>query len=376
MTKTKLFLLNFLLLILFANCSQEPKELIPTLDLDKKYKTNSIKLQDIAKVEYIPIETIKGKPFNGDVCVVTDDIIILRCYATNEIFIFNRQGKFINSFKKQGKGPEEHGALCKIYYNSNDKEILIMDKWRNNFKIYDLKGNFKRKFYYPKGDFSDAILFNEDLILHRFVVKDKFDYDFVAVSSIDGYIKTDLGPKIKNRVQNFFFDKTIKKLYALYYNSVLINSKGIYLNSLSNDTIYNYNYQNKLEPIILKRTRMKNHKAPKIGFLYADSRDYLFIKKTTISKKELGKADKGIINYAFNKQTKQITESVLYNADYKSIKNIELGIKMQCGSYAKLTPTIDLIDANENGELNTKLSKIASKLHENDNPVIMITTMK
>ncbi len=87
-----------LAVLLLISCGSEKKEAgLPTIDLTKSYPKKEIVLQDIAEVEYIPLET------RDDVLIdhlfttgyASKDTIMIANKKKGDVFIFNGQGKFL-----------------------------------------------------------------------------------------------------------------------------------------------------------------------------------------------------------------------------------------------------------------------------------------
>ena len=85
------------------------KDLGPwTIDLNKSYpKVDEVVLQDMAEVDYIPIETNDSMLWRGrDIVYLQKDLLI----AANDysgIMVYDGQGKALHSFNRKGNGPGE-----------------------------------------------------------------------------------------------------------------------------------------------------------------------------------------------------------------------------------------------------------------------------
>lgn len=84
-------------------------------------------------------------------------------YQQNQFLIFDRDGKFIQTFSRKGQGPEEYTAM--LDFTIDDSQLYILDFTK--LKIYDLKGNFLRDFDVVAGRGEIAVGGNHDIYLRR-----------------------------------------------------------------------------------------------------------------------------------------------------------------------------------------------------------------
>jgi hypothetical protein len=350
---------------------------LPIINIDKNCKSKIINLQDIGEVNYIPLEMVKGKPFHGGISAVTSDKIILKSFRSGDIFIYSKTGKHINNFNREGKGPEEYGRYIRVSFDSKEDEIYVQDNMSKDFKIYDLKGNFKRKFKIEENVwYTETMFYKNKFIVAREAREKTVNYNFCSISKKDGSILEKIGPKIVDKIQTRIMIKNDKmiSIIGFPYFRMLESDDGLYLNILSNDTLYKYD-DKLLKPALIKTPGIRTSKPYKPLFIYAESKDYLFCKRGTVDKKEIMKENRGLVNFTYDKKNKEIIQAKLQNAEYKNQSRFNLGKKMKTGAFAKLTPAVELIEAYEEKQLNGKLKKLASKLDENDNPVLVLTKL-
>jgi hypothetical protein len=377
MNKTKPNLLSIIALLLLMSCSNKNIDTIPTINIEKKYKSKIIKLQDIGEVKYIPLETVEGKPFHGRISAVTKNKIILTSYNSGEIFIYSRTGKYLSSFNRNGKGPEEYGKYMRVSFDSKKNEIFVQDNMTKEFKIYDLKGNFKRKFKRPDEIYYGNPVYLEDkLIVSQESRGKNLEYNYVSISKQDGSVIEKVGPKVGERIETTVMEKSGKMVtvWGFPYNRFLLSGKGTYLNLVSKDTIFKYE-NGSIKPVLIRTPAVASQKPYKPLFVYAESKDYLFAKRAIVDKKEFMKKNQGMVNFTYDKKNKEIIQAILQNSDYKKNENFKLGKMTEAGVYAELIPAVKLLEAFEENQVIGKLKKLASKLDENDNPVIMLTKM-
>jgi len=143
-----------LLNILIISCNKKD---------DKNSKTNirlkrlNVNIDDIPKttlnelcptIDLIPLETKKNVLLTNalylEVDFYQDKIYIFDREQRDCLFIYNRDGKFIKKFSKQGRGPGEYMGISDFEINpfNNNLEILQAD---GQYYTYDSSGNFLRK---------------------------------------------------------------------------------------------------------------------------------------------------------------------------------------------------------------------------------------
>ena len=136
------------LLIIFVSCTDKKQTNINnlwTIDVTKEYPTKDIYLQDIADVEYIPLETNDSILWVGREIRYMDENCIVGGIGSNGVYFHDRTGKVQHSFQRKGPGPEEYTGFTLMKYDKESDEVLIL-AFDGKYIVYDSKGNFKRSF--------------------------------------------------------------------------------------------------------------------------------------------------------------------------------------------------------------------------------------
>ena len=363
------------------------------IDVTKNYPRKEFYLQDIAHVEYIPLETNNNTlmRFREDAVVhVSDDYIIAQNYNEGDIFVFDGQGKSKFSFNHKGQGPSEYNVLWNMAFDEKAKEIFVSDLSNPKIHVYDVEGKYKRTLA-VSSDLHDFNLYNFDD--ETLLVYDKtgvfgqgiddrgyVNKPYLRMSKNDGSIVDSLNIQLPVRLSNAAVWQVGQDGGELQISAMsisIINNRSYGKNFLiadwSADTIYRLTLQNELQPMIVRKPPMQNTD-PKIiisNTLITDrfillgihAMDYDAIKKgNDISQKQL--------MYDFT--TGETNAYRLKNKDITSSADIMF--------YSAMTPentgitiynTGSLLELDEKGEIRGELKEVLKSLDYEDNPVLM-----
>lgn len=129
-----------LIILLFANCggrsrkandkASETQEAYVDMaypieiDVRKKYDREALNIENIADVEYIPLETGKdillSNVLNG---LSVSDSLLITINQQGTVFIFDIDGRLKSQFNHTGKGPNEYRSISKIAVDFDKKDI-------------------------------------------------------------------------------------------------------------------------------------------------------------------------------------------------------------------------------------------------------------
>lgn len=116
--------------LLAISCSHKNQlGTLQVIDLTGSVSKEIFKLSDIAMdIEYVALETNKDcyiqkvRSFS-----VSDDYILIHDmrYEDNNIFLFDRKGRFIRQISRHGKGPGEYNFINNVSFSRNKNHILL-----------------------------------------------------------------------------------------------------------------------------------------------------------------------------------------------------------------------------------------------------------
>ncbi|MDL2245431.1 6-bladed beta-propeller [Parabacteroides sp. OttesenSCG-928-J18] len=380
----------FLFVILLALCGCNTKSAsddtgLLIVDVEKKYPSKRLSLQEIAHVEYIPLETSEDFLWTGTPDAFTSRYIINKNLTAGTIMLFDKKGKSLHSFNRQGNGAEEYSQYSSILYDEKNDEITVIDVRKSKLLFYDLQGNFKRSLNLPEGKYYNHLMSFDDknYIAYNKEYDNKLPdtYQFISKETgeiVDEVVIPATGEKISEFVHVTRAANVIMFTFQTY--PLIPTTTDFILHELSNDTIFSINSSKELRPLYVQ-TPSRTTMDP-VLFLYpaANTRDHLFF--YSVEKKYDPNTRKGFDQkyIMYEKKTKAFFEPEIYHADYVSEKAVNPFITTfsdgKSMTYVQVLNTIELIESYEKNDLKGELKEIASRLDEEDNPVLMVITYK
>ena len=190
--KNLIFFSFILYLITFTTCSTKTANNgdIFTIDLSKKYVHREIHLQNIANIEYIPLETTDDVLLGqiSLVSYISDNYILVYDLMRGDIFVFNRNGKIISHFNRIGQGGEEYTRIggAGVIFDEKNEEIFVGTNMTNRILVYSVSGEYKRTLKYS-ADLAiwEAYNFDDEtlLVYHEFLSSSSLTYSYSCVHS-------------------------------------------------------------------------------------------------------------------------------------------------------------------------------------------------
>ena len=404
------FLLITAIVITFAlfSCTEEDKTKdLRVIDLEGNVgKTRVMNLSEIAEsIEYIPLETNNESLLASPLMYLNfeNGRLYIRQFQT-EIKIFNQEGKFIKSFNKQGRGPQEYENLSSFY----------VDPLTNNLFVYSLR---KLTEYNNEGDFIKRILFNqtkeisiygpnkcfkinENLYLVTFRnYKSKYsscvtDSLFNVLYFIN-YSEKEHSTRLNSQIQIGFlspyfykFRDSVRVFNGYGYNILTAsNPKGVDTSFILNYGKYDYINAN------LKVRNYNNRSFIRRYYSVYESSNYIFMqfhmgslphKKVMLKRHKVEETvELPIAESIFNKKTGEflfIAQPEFNQFGFKD--DLQGGPAFWPYYISEDDYMVTIIDAHkiikhaQTYEVSDKFKKIADNLKETDNPVLVLVKLK
>lgn len=374
----KLYTITLLLASMLLSCGggkgeaqkQKVSDGLWTFDVTKKYPTKEIYIQDIADVDYIPLETNDSILWRGREVLYLDDDYIVGANRNNGVYFHDGKGKALNMFNKMGQGPKEYSDMYKVQYDKKSDEIYINDMFK--YYVYDKEGNFKRSFQGIEDKLYSRIeqffILNEDELIQY-----NYNNHYTRVSRLTGEHLGDIKLGVADSTTTLRFKKN-NMIFNTIVSHFTKDKEGYIITSFPSDTTYLLTSNLQLKPIGVRIPPVSSQDVPVFLLPVKNTPRYYFM--STI-KKEDSFPTKA---YMMDKKTNQI----YYLKDYFKNKDY-IGLKVHLDMFgpavlADLPNNVcvqslnitKLCEAYEEGKLSGKLKDIAANLKEDDNPVLMI----
>lgn len=379
-------LLTFCILPACTKKEKGKQNITIIMDVTQKYPTKKMLLQDIAEVEYLPLETSDEFLWKGSVEAFTDRYILNYNHITGDILFFDRNGKALKQINRKGSSGEEYSNYCEILLDEENNELFVNDRNQRKIFVYDPDGNFKRILVYiPEKTYTNVALYDKDrLIAYNRVNDDTIDNSYLIISKTTGKAEHEwtispTGRKLSDRHTEGEGEET----FSIQFQSFPLTPAypDFILNDISNDTIFSMNPAMELRPIAIQYPSRPTMNTEVFMFYAMGSKDFLFF--YNIEKKvdrQTFKAKQW--NLVYDKNEQEIYEQDIYNADFTSDKKVTIynqTTQFSANNQKVFLDTLeatDLIEAYENNQLQGPLKEIAKGLQEDDNPVLMIVRFK
>jgi hypothetical protein len=328
-------------------------------------------------VEYILLETNDDFLTHGLVQDVGKDIIIIRNRNdSGDIFIFDRSGKAVKKINRKGGGGEEYTGFSWVRLDEDNGEIFVNDAHPRRIAVYDLDGNFKRRFQHREGAKYDYVSnFDRGNLICHDELNDHTN-KFMIISKQDGSMTGEIQiPSFEERKSIVIhapgmvhYAPSTAHLLAPYFDNWI-------LVELSADTVYSYSPGHRVTPLVA-RTPSVRSMIPEV-FLFLDllTDRYYFMETIT---KDLATGEFPGTDLMYDRQEKAIFRYTVYNGDYSNrekafLKSMPLNNEIPSTQYLEAH---ELVSSYRKGQLKGRLKDVAAELDEEDNPVIMLIKHK
>lgn len=382
-----IFTISVLFLLLMAGCGKDKQstgELI-TVDVTASYPKKELILQDFMDVEYIPLETKDDFICQGLVLAIGKDVILARNRVRDgNIFVYDRKtGKGLKKINREGQGNEEYTFVQRIVLDEKQNEMFVLDHFIRKILVYDLDGNFKRSLG-QNDELYFFYLYNfgrDNLITNNYWVTDK--PPFTVISKQDGSTTKQIPIPFKEKksMAVSYTDEAKDIYYSVIpdtYNPIIPNFGSWILVEQSSDTVYRYQLDHTMTPIIARTPSVQSMNPEVFLFVSMLTNRYYFME--AVKKVYNFETNEGFptTDLLYDKQEKAIFEYTVYNDDYSDKKTVNmksLPVDDKIASWQSIEAS-QLVEDYNKGKLKGRLKEIAASLDEESNPVIMLIKHK
>ena len=390
MKKTYYILILFLLVIA-ESIGQRPIVNYETIKVDVKkssYPQKELIIQDFMDVEYVALETNDDFINQGIVRAIGKDIIlVVNRNRDGNIFVYDRTGKALRIINRKGQGGEEYQYCGDIVLDEDNGEIFVCDIMTRKIFVYDLFGNFNRSLMYQEYAkkrmfYSDILYYDKDnLICYDGSISNEDDV-YVLISKQDGSITKEIKIPVKKKISLFKAGDVLEDGSSIFYGATVYSdiapfNNNFLLSAISSDTMYTLSLDHSLRPFIVK-TPLLQSMDPEVALIFRfSSNRYYFMETIKTEFTERGFEPANPLMY--DKQEKAFFRYKIYNGDYSIKKEISVRSLEPVNHERESQQVLEahqLVESYKKGELKGKLKELASKLNEDDNPVIMLVKHK
>ena len=220
-----------------VNMAENPD--LKTIDIGKSIdKGRIVNISEIATdIKYVPLETNKNSLIGRGALVFYENGRIYVKFS-RIVQVFNSDGKFLFTFNRIGRGPQEYsrGGVIRIEKGTGNFNVQVVRKNTTSLKRYNPDGIFinEIKFKNLKDEFPDFLgQMSNSLFLMRIsnrIIKNDIEYFALVVDTLSNIRELIPVPHVKmnkvidkksvgNRIINFSSLKL--PLYVNYYNDSL-----------------------------------------------------------------------------------------------------------------------------------------------------------
>ena len=374
---------------------QKESDGLITVDVSKSYPKKELILQDLFDIEYVPLETTDEMLTEGHIQYIGDNYMIFKNLGrmAGEIFIFDRQGKAVRKINRLGQSGEEYLNILGIDYDEQADELFVNSHYSDKVFVYDSEGNYKRSFDYLDGTLYDPIkiLDEERLIAYD----DYFEYDKVPEKRDCYLILSREDGRLLEKIHIPYEEKKSLIILRRDLNGKLTGNWGI-RNTLmppyqdgwlliepSADTIYTYSASRGLMPLIVRTPSVQGMDPEVFLFPTIFTDRYVFMQAVERSFNFGVDKDVPRTNLIYDKTEQTAYEGEVINRDFDGTPvnlwfahRVIMEFNDDEIAFATRLEAPDLVEALNDGKLRGPLKEIASRLDEEDNPVILIAKYK
>lgn len=380
-------ILALILSVVLAGCggkgNKPSNDDLIIVDVSKSYPKKELVLQDFMDVEYIALETTDEFLTQGLVRDVGKKyLVVTNRNRDGDIFIFDRPtGKGVRKINRQGQGAEEYTRINEIILDESNEEIFVKSLG-NKILVYDLYGGFKRCLNLDRElssvfDYDKYNLIGYDMSDYHSKGEDRTRSYHIIISKQDGSITREIFLPFKTI--NTPIVKDGDRFIASYSYQIRLSHGKCTLMDTSADTLYNYAPDGTLTPFLV-RTPSAHAMEPEVFLYMGISTDRYCFMQTV---KNVFNFEKGNGFYTdelmYDKKEKALFQVIVCNGDYAEKRPVAMTAKSVNSEIENATSlnAFRLIEIYQKGQLTEgRLKEIASRLGEEDNPVIMLVKQK
>ena len=379
----------FFIIILLCYCSRKEESKVNVIDLLTPVTDKLTNLSDIATVvDYIPLQTIDSSLLSRiNTVKVRGNYLYISTFE--EVFCYNKVGRYLFKLNKKGRGPEEYILMKDFDIDHKStllavlsiSQILLFRQTENGFI-------FQNRILLLGSPSKISFTGNSSNILLQYSNEDGTKPFAMEIINLNGKSLLTWPNYMKYTSKDGVVVKTI------YENISFSFDNNLYLKELQNDTLFRLTKNNTLESFLVFNTN-RNRVTPEAranGNYYSDHiYEYIRISKIFGSERYI------YYSYSFNKINSNVIHDQISKKNYKVLDkefledDISGGVNFEPKSCSEglLFSWVDALTLKKHieGEIfinsivkypekKEALKELADSLNETDNPVLIVVTPK
>lgn len=388
--KTKVFFLVSMLLLAGSQGMQSQSGSLPVVDVSKNYSLEKLNLQDMASVEYVPLETTDDILLSGNAALsaVGDKYILVHEFQLGDIYLFDRHtGKLKSHFNhKGGSGMEYTWIKNGTILDEKAEEIYVCSQF---IQVYSLEGKYKRTLKINCFDHDMSILNYDDqsLLIYDDIViepgreKETTHTPYRFISKKDGSPMGTLDIYFPQRVPLAIAQQegNMWRPYKFSYPSNARFGDDLMLMNVSSDTLYKLSPQKRLTPIFTRTPSVYASKLRNIWMPLLTTDKFMLFGTFVIDFNSTGgKIPKFMYDFKTG-QVKKVSimdQELNYGIRGPREWDSGSGTAIAKNKSAEFVSAPAMLEAYQKKRLKGNGNEVAKNLLEDDNQVVRILTFK
>ena len=388
--KTKVFFLVCMLLLVGSQGMQSQSGSLPVVDVSKNYSLEKLNLQDMASVEYVPLETTDDILLSGNAALsaVGDKYILVHEFQLGDIYLFDRHtGKLKSHFNhKGGSGMEYTWIKNGTILDEKAEEIYVCSQF---IQVYSLEGKYKRtlKIDCFSHDMSilnyddQSLLIYDDIVIEPGREKETTHTPYRFISKKDGSPMGTLDIYFPQRVPIAIAQQegNMWRPYKFSYPSNARFGDDLMLMNVSSDTLYKLSPQKRLTPIFTRTPSVYASKLRNIWMPLLTTDKFMLFGTFVIDFNSTGgKIPKFMYDFKTGqvKRVSIIDHELNYGIRGPREWDSGSGTAIAKNMSAEFVSAPAMLEAYQKKRLKGNGNEVAKNLLEDDNQVVRILTFK
>lgn len=388
--KTRVFFLVCMLLLAGSQGMQSQSGSLPVVDVSKNYSLEKLNLQDMASVEYVPLETTDDILLSGNAALsaVGDKYILVHEGQLGDIYLFDRHtGKLKSHFNhKGGSGMEYTWIKNGTILDEKAEEIYVCSQF---IQVYSLEGKYKRtlKIDCFGHDMSilnyddQSLLIYDDIVIEPGREKETTHTPYRFISKKDGSPMGTLDIYFPQRVPIAIAQQegNMWRPYKFSYPSNARFGDDLMLMNVSSDTLYKLSPQKRLTPIFTRTPSVYASKLRNIWMPLLTTDKFMLFGTFVIDFNSTGgKIPKFMYDFKTGqvKRVSIIDHELNYGIRGPREWDSGSGTAIAKNMSAEFVSAPAMLEAYQKKRLKGNGNEVAKNLLEDDNQVVRILTFK